>query len=68
MRKIPVNLHYVVGSFRQVVRRPSPAHFATSMRSSRFLSAPAAERSSYSVAIGMSAMHLSVRTSDTHKG
>ena len=41
----------LVGIFRQVVRRPSPAHLATSMRRSRFLSAPAAERSSYKVAI-----------------
>ena len=35
------------------MRSPSPAHFATSTRSSRFLSAPDAERNSYRVATGI---------------
>ena len=37
---------YQEGILRQVVRRPSPLHFATSTSSSRFLSAAMEDRSS----------------------
>jgi hypothetical protein len=49
-RTIGIQSFQFVGIFKQLVFRPSPLHFATSMRRFVFFSNPAAERNSYNVA------------------